>query len=256
MSSKGLGPATTLAILEDTGHHGLLELCIVNQEQRCFGVSEVYGIDTTVGVVLLGEPQKVAILILKQLVSSHHMAVGTAQYLGILLASDSQSIIIDLFIKGTATSHDGSIAALQVAECLEDAYLASMSPVALISLIHVLDILHLVITQHGEAAGLLYLSEIVHISHGRHFSHILGPDSTTGRTALLTLHLSAVGTRELTCLHEGLEHLVRLTHGHVSVDGGHIEVTPVDTDAVTLLGQDGLLHGSCLHISDTILKSA
>ena len=76
VGSKGLAPATALAVLEYTGHHGLLQLGVIAEEERGLGISKVYRINATVRVVLLREEQQVALVVLEQLVSGHDMAVS------------------------------------------------------------------------------------------------------------------------------------------------------------------------------------
>ena len=56
VSGEGLGPTAALAIVEDRGHHGLLQVGIVAENQRSLRISKVNGVHTTVGVILLGEP--------------------------------------------------------------------------------------------------------------------------------------------------------------------------------------------------------
>ena len=53
MGSEGLGPTARQTVVEDGGHHGLLELGVVSEEERCLGICQVHGVDTTVRVVLL-----------------------------------------------------------------------------------------------------------------------------------------------------------------------------------------------------------
>ena len=256
MCRKGLGPAAASAVLEDACHHRLLQLGIIDEEQWSLGISEIDGVDTAVGVVLLREPKEVAILVLEEFVRSHHVPVRGTQDFGILLAACCHAVVIDLAVECAASCHDARIAALQVAEGLEDGHLASVSPVALVALVHVLDVLHLIVAQHGEAAGLLHLPEVVDVGHCGHVGNLLCSDALAPCEALASLHLRAVWAGKFACLHECVLHLIGLPHAHMAVDGWHVEVSPVDADAVALLGQYGLLHGACLHVGDTILEAA
>ena len=70
-----LCPASCVTVLEDTCHHAFLQFRIVEQEERSRRISEVNGVDASVGVVLLGEEEQVAVLVLEKLVGSNDVTV-------------------------------------------------------------------------------------------------------------------------------------------------------------------------------------
>ena len=55
---------------------------------------------------------------------------------------------------------------------------------------------------------------------------------------------------------EGCLDVVVGTESHVAVDVGHVEIAPVDADAIAGLGEDGLLYGTCLHIFDALVDNS
>ena len=63
VSRERLGPTTRTAIIKDRSHHRLLKVGIVDKEEGCLRISEVYCVDATVGVILLGEEEKSAVVI-------------------------------------------------------------------------------------------------------------------------------------------------------------------------------------------------
>ena len=75
VGSKLLAPLAAEAIFEDAGHHGLLELIIVDEEERCGGVGEVDGVDAAVGVVFLREEEKSSAVVLEEFMGSDNLTV-------------------------------------------------------------------------------------------------------------------------------------------------------------------------------------
>ena len=73
--SKRLGPPTAPAVLEDGGHHGFLQVRIIDQEERSLRIGQVHRVYAAIGVVLLGEEEQVAILVLEEFVGSYHVPV-------------------------------------------------------------------------------------------------------------------------------------------------------------------------------------
>ena len=102
MGSERLSPAARVAVLEYRGHHALLQVGVVDQEEGGLRISEVYGVDTTVGVILLGEEQQVAVLVLKQLVSCDDVTVCARENLCILHAARSHTVIVYHLVERTA----------------------------------------------------------------------------------------------------------------------------------------------------------
>ena len=113
------------------------------------------------------EEEHISVAILKELVGSVYMTVRTAQNLSILHASSSQRIIIDGLIHLTATLHDTHIVVCHTVEHIIDAYVAIMSPIALVALVEVFDVPYLIVPDHSKAAALCSRTEIMHISQCR-----------------------------------------------------------------------------------------
>ena len=242
VGSKGLGPAAREGVVEDRGHHGLLQFGVVHQEQGSLGIGQIDGVHATVGVILLREEEQVAVLILKQFVGSDDMAVAGRQYFGILLVATVQSVVIDALVELAAALHDVGILRAHAVEHLEDADVAAMGPVALVALVHILYVLYLVVAQHHEAGTLLRLTKIVDVAQQGHLRCFL----TVDVAAAMLGHDAAV-------LGEVHMNLVDRTHADLSVDGRHVEVSPVNADAIALLGKDRLLDGARLAIDDALL---
>ena len=99
-----------------------------------------------------------------------------------------------------------------------------MSPVALVALVHIFDVLNLIVAHHHEAAGSLYRAKVVGISQNRHLSGLGGAPLAGPRT--INLNQYATFCRVILNLRS-------ITHLNTTVDGGNIEVTPVDADTVT-----------------------
>ena len=64
------------AIVEDGTYHGLLQVGVVAKEERCFGIGQVNGIDTTIGVVLLREEEQLVVLVLKEFVGGDDVPIA------------------------------------------------------------------------------------------------------------------------------------------------------------------------------------
>ena len=62
-----------------------------------------------------------------------------------------------------------------------------------------------------------------------------------------------LGFREFAGLEEGILYVGISSESYIAVDSRHVQITPVDADMVAGLGKDRLLHGSGLHICDSIL---
>ena len=241
MGGKGLGPTAAAAVFKDTGHHGLLELGIVDEGQRSLGIGEVHGVHTAIGIVLLAEPQEIAVLVGKELVSGNHMAVGSREHLGIFLSARLHAIVIDGAVPLAATLHVLGIEVLHLLEGLCDGDLASMCPVALVALIHILDVPHLVVAHHRVAAGRLGLAEVVDICQIHHISRFAG------------YNLPGTICRQLAILQEGLLGGEHLAKRHLTVHIREVEVAPVDAHAVTLAGKDGLVDGAGADCTEAVL---
>ena len=79
-----------------------------------------------------------------------------------------------------------------------------MSPVALITVVEVLDVLDFIITHHHEAAGSLYRTKVVGISQNRHVGRLAGNDATVPLTKATALtHLRTLATLTTLTLTEG-----------------------------------------------------
>ena len=264
MSREGLGPAATVAIVEDTGHLSLLQLGVVDEEEGSLGISEVNRIHAAVGVVLLGEEQEVAVLVLEELMGSNHVAIGSGKDLGIFLIAGIQGVIVDHLIEVAAALHDACVLLVQTVEHVEDAHFALVSPVALIALVHIFNILHLVIANHHEIGSLLGLTQVAaegnaSVLGSAYFTidsgHIeiapvdadtvalLGQDGLIHGTALAVLHatfgdelgrgaLVLLVERQFTGSGDAELHVVRLAVGATNligdiVDGGREQIVVV-----------------------------
>ena len=165
-----------------------------------------------------------------------------------------------MLVEGAAACHDAAVAALQVLEGIEDANLSIVCPVAFVAVVHVLDVLYLVIAKHGEAAGGLYAAKVVHVSQSGPIGCLAGNDLAIEAKATLsgrTLHVSiALALQsDVSIAHEGGLDFCLGTHTHLSVDGWHVEVAPIDADAVAFPCQDGLLDRTCTHVTHTFFHA-
>ena len=79
-----------------------------------------------------------------------------------------------------------------------------MSPVALIAVVEVLDVLDFVVAHHHKAAGSLNRAKVMSISQNRHLSRLPGYNATvpTVKAATLT-HLRTLATLTTLTLTEG-----------------------------------------------------
>ena len=188
MCSEGLCPASREAIVEDGGHHGLLQFGIVGENERSLRISEVNGIDTAIGVVFLREPEQVAVLVLEELVGSHHMAIGAAENLGILLAAGFHAVVVNHLVELAAALHDTSVAALHGLESVKDGDAATVCPIALVSVVEILNIFYFIVTHHHEAGCGFDRAEVTREGEGWHVGCLAGRDATEAKasTAALT----------------------------------------------------------------------
>ena len=162
-------PATALAIVEDGGTHALHQVGIVEEEEGCGRIGEVNGIDTAVGVVLLGEEEQVALVVLENLVRRDAMAVGSTEHFGILGISGGETVVVDDLVLRLAAGHDVIVALLELGKGLLDG-LAVACPIAFVVDVHVAHVIDLVVAEHHVAAGLGDGAEIVHVGQLRHLA--------------------------------------------------------------------------------------
>ena len=70
-----LCPASGVTVLEYTCHHAFKQFGVVKQEEGSRRIGKVDGVDASVGVVLLGEEEQVAVFVLEKLVRRDDMTV-------------------------------------------------------------------------------------------------------------------------------------------------------------------------------------
>ena len=218
VGSKRFCPAPAIGIVENGRHHGFLQFRVVAEKERCLGVGEVYRVDAAVGVVLLREEEQVALVVLEELVGSDDMAIDPRQHLCIVGTTHLEGVVVDAAVEVSAALHDAGILRIHAAEQLEDADRSFVGPVGLVAVEHVFNVLHLVVAYHHVAGSTAGASEVVGIAEQRLGSVVLDAD--------------------------------------LPIDGGQIEIAPVDADGVALLGQDGLFDGACAHIADPLLTAS
>ena len=91
-----------------------------------------------------------SLVVLEQLMCCQYVAIRARENLGIVRVAYLQGIFVNLLIHGAATLHNALVITVQLIESVEDIHLATMCPVGLVALVHILDILNLVVANQRE----------------------------------------------------------------------------------------------------------
>ena len=168
------------------------------------------------------------------------MAVGGREQLGVVHVACGEGVVVDALVEQAAALHDILIVSMITVEGVKDGGAAVTCPVALVTVEHILDVVYLVVAYHHIALGSRDLTQVAHIGEGGHI------------VALAAYHLG-LGREQGTLAYEGGHHSGALAQAHGTIDGGHVEVAPVNAHSIALGGKDGLVYGACLDIVHAIV---
>ena len=234
-----LGPLSALAVIVDMVHEALCQYRIVEEEERSGRIGHVHGSDGAVAVVLLREPENVALRGLHELVGVDGLTIGQGAELRIFAAAGFLGISHELPVECIAALDEGGFLLHCRLKLLLDGRVALPVPVWAEILPEILNRVNVIVSDHYGARSLLRESESLAYCHAA------------------VIVLAGIAHRlNVIAIPEGIPEVngPADTCAGISGPGSEVEIAPVDAEIVSLLRKNLLALCAGLEILDIALQ--